>query len=148
MKSIFSYTSVKNTDLYNFTIYSRESNRILSYLTMIDQCYLAQTVYTSSTVSYLDTTWSIGSIVITSCADTSARATRVACNQSHDWLHGSCDWLQEWRDRLQEWRDRLQEWHDRLQGWRDRLQRLHATSHVTGCTGCMQPVMWLVAHVK
>ena len=31
---------------------------------------------------------------------------------------------------------------DRLQG----LQRLHATCHVTGCRGCMQPVMWLVAH--
>ena len=56
MKSIFSYTSVKNTDLYNFTIYSKESCRVLSLLTMIDQCYLAQTVYASSIVSYLDAT--------------------------------------------------------------------------------------------
>ena len=30
--------------------------------------------------------------------------------------------------------------------WLHGLQRLHATCHVTGCRGCMQPVMWLVAH--
>ena len=29
--------------------------------------------------------------------------------------------------------------------WLHGLQRLHATCHVTGCRGCMQPVMWLVA---
>ena len=43
MKSIFSYTSVKNTDLYNFTIYSKKSCRILPLLTMIDQCYYHKT---------------------------------------------------------------------------------------------------------